>query len=523
MKVVEAARERLAAKHARKIRGALAATVNVERLVRDWESSHPVEGITPEQARAWVKIHTIPADKELSTALRFAYADAWALGALSAAQLVNRLKKKTKAASPELSPINWDNWTPGERAAAALLKPPGGLQILLASRMTVIKDINNTTYDRLGTQLSTAMAQGLTNDQTAALLEGVMNDPARSLMIARTETARASSVAARNLYETSGVEYVEWLVAEGCDDCKENEDASPIPIDATFPSGDSEPPAHPNCMCSLAPYVVDTQGIGGENLDNSFTPSDEGGVIGEDLASVTELTPETIMSQAGLNPAMPYAWNPTSKYETELLSKEHFTQALKDMKIAAESPLSMRIDDKALMKVLEDGQFKPANEVKSHFGSEFPVHSTYLDARSKLENDLWGIPKETTQPIYGYMSTPREINVPSVDMYGSIKIILKDLVKDRTTITASDSLNHRLTPILIKDILEEKVDNKTLSSAIYQPEHWVSGAHDYFEAQIHGGVLVSDIQKVVILKTQKNHVTELLDILKTLGIEVEFR
>ena len=278
MKAVEAARERLAARHAGKIRRALRATINTGKLVRDFESSHPVEGTTPAQARAWVKVHAIPADKELNNALRYAYADAWVLGVRSANELLKRPKRKNKAGVPEANAnvVSWDNWKPGEAAASALLKPPNGLQDLLSSRMTVIKDINNTTYDRLGTQLSTALEKGLTNEQTASLLDQVMNDPARSLMIARTETARASSIAARNTYETSGVEYVEWLVAEGCDDCKENEDASPIPIDATFPSGDSEPPAHPNCMCSLSPYVVDTQNIGGDNLDSSFNPTDDG-------------------------------------------------------------------------------------------------------------------------------------------------------------------------------------------------------------------------------------------------------
>jgi len=80
------------------------------------------------------------------------------------------------------------------------------------------------------------------------------------------------------------VEQVEWLVAVGCEDCQDNADASPISIDDTFPSGDSEPPAHPNCMCSLAPYVVDTQGVNtdttdssGDNIDTgSYQPDEEG-------------------------------------------------------------------------------------------------------------------------------------------------------------------------------------------------------------------------------------------------------
>ena len=70
-----------------------------------------------------------------------------------------------------------------------------------------------------------------------------------------SDLSRAVSVASRDLYEESNVEQVEWLVAEGCDICQENADASPIGIDETFPSGDSEPPAHPNCMCALAPYI----------------------------------------------------------------------------------------------------------------------------------------------------------------------------------------------------------------------------------------------------------------------------
>jgi hypothetical protein len=36
-----------------------------------------------------------------------------------------------------------------------------------------------------------------------------------------------------------------------CEACQENADAGWIPIDDAFPSGDDEPPAHPNCECEL--------------------------------------------------------------------------------------------------------------------------------------------------------------------------------------------------------------------------------------------------------------------------------
>ena len=57
---------------------------------------------------------------------------------------------------------------------------------------------------------------------------------------------------------------VEWLVADPCEDCAVNEDASPIPIDEDWPNGDA--PVHPNCMCDIAPYSsIDSQ-LGAEDV-----------------------------------------------------------------------------------------------------------------------------------------------------------------------------------------------------------------------------------------------------------------
>jgi hypothetical protein len=85
--------------------------------------------------------------------------------------------------------------------------------------------------------------------------------------------SRAVATASRQLYEESGVELVEWIVADPCDLCQENADVSPIRIGDTFPSGDTEPPAHPNCVCDISPYVVDTRDIGEDAL--SFILGDE--------------------------------------------------------------------------------------------------------------------------------------------------------------------------------------------------------------------------------------------------------
>jgi hypothetical protein len=49
-----------------------------------------------------------------------------------------------------------------------------------------------------------------------------------------------------------------WLTdGRPCEVCEENSIAGWIPIDKTFPSGDWEPLAHPNCKCSLEVRRVD--------------------------------------------------------------------------------------------------------------------------------------------------------------------------------------------------------------------------------------------------------------------------
>ena len=48
----------------------------------------------------------------------------------------------------------------------------------------------------------------------------------------------------------SGATEKSW-VGGTCEACQENADAGWIDMDDTFPSGDDEPPAHPNCDCDI--------------------------------------------------------------------------------------------------------------------------------------------------------------------------------------------------------------------------------------------------------------------------------
>jgi hypothetical protein len=288
----QTAKKRYAAKRALLIRNALGKSVNAEQVVKDFLAMQFTGSITTEEGRAWARIHIHPDSKPLSDALGTLYSESYVLGQDIAMHAITKAKINKAPTMRQLqnaASIDWKNWKPGNRAAAQLVRPSGGLQSLLDRRGVTIQGINGTTLDRIGTLLAKALQEGVSpseiapavshwlgeaegaraqylEDKWTADVDNILTDSERALMIAQTEMSSAVSVAARELYQETGVELVEWLVADPCDECQENADVSPIGIDDTFPSGDTEPPAHPNCVCDLAPYVVDTANIGEDAL-----------------------------------------------------------------------------------------------------------------------------------------------------------------------------------------------------------------------------------------------------------------
>jgi hypothetical protein len=197
---------------------------------------------------------------------------------------------------------------------------------------------------------------------------------------------------------------------------------------------------------------------------------------------------------------MPYPWNPTLKYTKpeEFLNPQNYKFYAKELKEAAAAPLAMRIDKNSLQKVIKDGRFKSLSEVDTNFGGSREIVEGYRQNRIRLENGTWGIPKDVQQPLYGYMdrqitiprTTGNTLQDPSVSFYGEIQIILKDDVKNRTTITLGDSLNTNRTPVEVNQALEGNLSNAQVSSAVD------IGAYDYYEAQIHGGLSITDIKEI---------------------------
>ena len=259
----ERLKRRLALRHIRAIRNAIVASVDVNSVTEAWfQAHHPdIEGVrvTTAQAQDWAMVNVIVETKPIRDVLTRIYADAYVLGEAITNYEIAKLMIKKELSRDEVAQAlrtNWANWTPGNKPAALLMRKPTALDNLISSGRYTSDEITRTTVKRIGTILGNALERGLAPSQVSILLDELLDDPVRALTIAQTEMSRSVVQASKQLYQESGVEMVEWLVADPCDECQENYNQSPIQIGDQWVNGD--PPVHPNCMCDIAPYVVDT-------------------------------------------------------------------------------------------------------------------------------------------------------------------------------------------------------------------------------------------------------------------------
>ena len=182
--------------------------------------------------------------------------------------------------------------------------------------------------------------------------------------------------------------------------------------------------------------------------------------------------------------------------------------------VLADSEVSIRIDESALEQVVRDGEFKTQFETGTSRGT------LNHDIREKAEAIQFGLDPEETdptdRPIYGYMdvdgandyspdNTAKSLGADaygrqeSLSQYGSVRVVLKDSVRGRTTFTSGDSLamGKRPSPINAPQI-DSFANNWELPADIgLDGQNAFSTTMRYVEAQIHGGVMVDDISHVV--------------------------
>jgi len=132
-----------------------------------------------------------------------------------------------------------------------------------------VRRVAETTREEVRGVLARVDAEGLSYQQAARLLRGVVETTAeglevrpfdsayRSFMIAVTEAAYAYSRGQVLAWEQSGeVDRMQWVAeTNACPICK-NLNGQVVVLGAPFENG-LEVPAHPNCRCALSPVLRD--------------------------------------------------------------------------------------------------------------------------------------------------------------------------------------------------------------------------------------------------------------------------
>jgi SPP1 gp7 family putative phage head morphogenesis protein len=251
---------RIAAKNATKIRAALRQSVDARSIYEQYQRTQPnvSDNVTQDRARAraWSLMNILFNNESLRAALLRLYAEAWVTGDAAAREAIGEEKELRKAVE---GAIDWSKWQPGDAAAAMLLDPPAAFEQLITSSGSLIRGLDKTGYELVGTALADSIRAGYSPTRAAKLIQDAVGSPARALTIAVTESSRVMNASALNRYREAGIDKVRWMVVFGggaCEKCAQNANQV-VQIGGTFPSGATQPPAHPHCRCNLRPVVPD--------------------------------------------------------------------------------------------------------------------------------------------------------------------------------------------------------------------------------------------------------------------------
>lgn len=142
------------------------------------------------------------------------------------------------------------------------LQNPRQIQLLQELGAERVTGIDKETRRTITNQLVEGVTAGEGVEELGRRIRTHIDDMSvrRSELIATTEIASAAGMASLETYRQNGVEQKGWITAgddKVTEGCQENEDASPIAIDASFPSGHDAPPRFPGCRCAVSPVISD--------------------------------------------------------------------------------------------------------------------------------------------------------------------------------------------------------------------------------------------------------------------------
>jgi 8-oxo-dGTP pyrophosphatase MutT (NUDIX family) len=250
-----------AASHwAEQIATALKATLTIqaaERLARDYVAQHqlPADGSKPDKAALtaataeWLASRQLDLATPLAKILPGLHTDGYLIGLQSA-----------KATAAGKRRITIDGWEPGDTNRARRTIDDSGagddLDRLASAAPGDAQAMADTRHGDLVRVLVNGLLAGVTALALARLLRDSLGSRVSALAIAITEITRSSGLAALVGYRLAGVTQGRWVLDPGvstCARCIANAAAGSRPIGAAYPSGDSSPPVHPRCRCSIVP------------------------------------------------------------------------------------------------------------------------------------------------------------------------------------------------------------------------------------------------------------------------------
>jgi hypothetical protein len=136
------------------------------------------------------------------------------------------------------------------------LKNPGIISQLGDQANLLIKTVDDTTKGQLAKIIADGIQADLSWEEIASQIhtDYPQINSYRSELISRMETANATNQSELDFYRQNGITQKMWVLAsshQDDDECDDNADEGLIPLSQNFPSGDSAPPAHINCACTL--------------------------------------------------------------------------------------------------------------------------------------------------------------------------------------------------------------------------------------------------------------------------------
>lgn len=150
-----------------------------------------------------------------------------------------------------------------------------------------------------------------------------------------------------------------------------------------------------------------------------------------------------------------------------------------------------------------------ADGVKNQFDTDTSGGLFSPDVRAVAETAAHGLPPDADggmRPVYGFIGRPGSEHPVSVANYGDVTLVLKDSVRDRTTVTLGDSLNTTATPVPLKGPVTARQVSDATAQTMFSDE-WslvrragsipLESGSIYMEAQILGGVRREDIKRIV--------------------------